>query len=424
MEEQGKKMKDLIIFGAQGYALGVYEAMKVLQPRRVIPFFMVSSLAGNPTELAGVPVREIAEVVREFECVSENASEGCASPDDVEIIIATPENVMPEIEKTLEEYGFHDHSRLTADRWDEMMKQYHMKLGRFTPLCVLPVDKKDSDGGSTLQEDEKPVDDEKPRIDIYMAKFYKDKDLANPPVIPEYVHPLQVGAANTDVRVAELTDMDARPSGTESADGMEKSDETYHGQNISHKNGNYCELTGLYWIWKNRLCTCSEESKRNETAGDESYIGLCQYRRMFMFSDDDLKRLITNDIDVVLPYPLPYEPDINEHHKRYLKDVDWEALLTALEELQPEYADYFSKAVLQQKYLFNYNVILAKRSVLRDYCEWMFPILERTEELSVPKGSERSDRYIGYMAETLETLYFMKNSDSLNIAHTTCRMWV
>ena len=404
MEEQGKKMKDLVIFGAQGYALGVYEAMKVLQPRRVIPFFMVSSLDGNPAELAGVPVREIADVVKGFGGVSEKDPEGCASPDDVEVIIATPENVMPEIEKTLEGYGFHDHVRLTADRWDEMMKLYHMELGRFTPLCVLPVDKKDSDGGRTLQEDEKPVDVEMPGIDIYMAKFFKDKDLANPPVIPEYVQPLQVGAANTDVRVAELTDDS--------------------GQSISHKNGNYCELTGLYWIWKNRLCTCAEESKRNGNAGNESYIGLCQYRRMFMFSDDDLKRLITNDVDVVLPYPLPYEPDINEHHKRYLKDPDWQALLTAIEVLQPEYADYFSKAVLQQKYLFNYNVILAKRSVLRDYCEWLFPILERTEELSVPKGCDRSDRYIGYMAETLETLYFMKNSDRLNLVHTACRMWV
>ena len=49
----------------------------------------------------------------------------------------------------------------------------------------------------------------------------------------------------------------------------------------------------------------------------------------------------------------------------------------------------------------------------------------RTEELT--DGKHRSDRYIGYMAETLEALYFMKNSDkfggNLNVVHTLCRLY-
>ena len=146
---------------------------------------------------------------------------------------------------------------------------------------------------------------------------------------------------------------------------------------------------------------------------------------MLEFTADDLLRLIDNDVDAVLPYPMPYEPNIHAHHDRYIKKDDWDALLDVLRELEPEYAAAFDD-ILNQQYLYNYNVIVAKKSVLRDYCSWLFPILERTEELT--DGANRSDRYIGYMAETLETLYFMKNSvdrgGKLNVVHTLCRLYV
>ena len=37
------------------------------------------------------------------------------------------------------------------------------------------------------------------------------------------------------------------------------------GDNISRKNKSFCELTGIYWLWKN-FHTCD-------------YIGICHYRR-------------------------------------------------------------------------------------------------------------------------------------------------
>ena len=38
------------------------------------------------------------------------------------------------------------------------------------------------------------------------------------------------------------------------------------GDNISEKNSAYCELTGMYWLWKNIDC---------------DVIGICHYRRYF-----------------------------------------------------------------------------------------------------------------------------------------------
>lgn len=256
---------------------------------------------------------------------------------------------------------------------------FHIKLGRFLPLAALPV------GCNS------------PFMRVFVAGSHKDKPLKTDIILPDYTFPVQAGTDDSDRIIADLCDNE--------------------GDNISHKNGNYSELTVLYWMWKNKLCSGGQDDNT-----DGMYYGLAQYRRMLRFTDDDLLRLTDNDVDAVLPYPMPYEPDINAHHERYLKEVDWNALLTALAEVQPEYAEYFPQ-VLEQRYLYNYNVILAKKRVLKNYCEWLFPILEKSEELSDPKGSDRSDRYIGYMGETLETLYFIRNADRLNIVHTECKLY-
>ncbi len=361
----------LAIYGAQGYALGAYKAIQTLYPKREISCFLVTHMAGNPSVLGGIPVKELILFAKE---TSDEEKK------DMEVLIATPEKVQSDIEEILENYGFRCYRRMTYERRVELMQIYHAKLGRFLPLAALPV-------GYHM-----------PFVRMYQAKSQMDKPLREISSLPPYLFPIQVGAAENLPRADDLMDNT--------------------GVNISEKNGNYCELTALYWIWKNKLLP--DGSASNETV---QYFSLCQYRRGFVLGNDDLLRLVDNGVDAVLPYPLPYEPDISAHHERYLKEMDWKAALQALEELQPEYAAALPQ-ILGQQYLYNYNLILAKKSVLREYCEWLFPILFRTEELSIPKGSIRNDRYIGYLGETLETLYFMKNADRLNIVHTECRMLV
>ena len=356
---------DLVIFGAQGIALGAYHAIHNCCPKRNIRCFLVSELGENASVLAGIPVVEMAVFAGKL---SQEEKE------NLEVLIATPENVMHEIEQSLEQYGFCCHVRLDSLRWAELMSHYYSYHGAYKPLASLPVGF------------------HKANIRVYMAKCHKDKPLHKEYNWKEWVTPIQVGAALCQTRVADLLDC--------------------CGEGISEKNGNYSELTGLYWIWKNRLCT--EDY-------DVQYYGLVHYRRMLILSDDDILRLVDNKVDVVLPYPMLYEPSIEAHHQRYLREPDWEVMLAALQKLHPEYAKVFPQ-ILKQQYFYNYNMILARKEILLEYCNWLFPILEQIEQTSEPKGRERSDRYIGYMGETLATLYFMYHRDTLHITHAECRL--
>ncbi len=356
---------DLAIFGAQAIALGAYEAIHNLYPARKIRCFLVTERGNNAEYCAGLPVLEVP-------AFSDSLS--ASEKEQLEILIAAPEDVMPVIEDSLDAYGFHCHVRLTSLRWAELMGYYYVQ-GSCMPLSALPV-------GYHRAE-----------IHMFQARFYKDKPLSSDYDLPAWITPVQVGAALCKERVADIVDCE--------------------GENISEKNVNYSELTALYWIWKNRLQIPSPDSKK-------AYYGLCHYRRILNLSGDDLLRLTDNEVDVVLPYPMPYEPDIEAHHRRYLKREDWDAVLRAVLELQPEYAKTFPD-ILKQRFLYNYNILLAREEVLADYCGWLFPILELLEQYSIPKGVDRKDRYIGYVGETLTTLYFMYNKNSLHITHAGCR---
>ncbi len=357
---------DLAIFGAQAIALGAYEAIHNLYPAKKIRCFLVTERANNAEYCVGLPVQELSAF-----------SNSLSAPEkgQMEILIATPEDVMSVIENSLDACGLTCHVRLTSLRWAELMGYYYAQDRLYMPLSALPVGY------------------HRPEIHMFQARFYKDRPLSSDYALPAWITPVQVGATLCRERVADIVDCE--------------------GENISEKNMNYSELTALYWLWKNCLQTFSSESK-------EAYYGLCHYRRILNLSDDDLLRLVDNEVDVVLPYPMPYEPDIEAHHKRYLKQEDWDAVLRAVLELQPDYAKAFPD-ILKQRLLYNYNILLAKKEVLADYCGWLFPILELVEQYSVPQGKDRKDRYIGYVGETLTTLYFMYNKNSLHITHAGCR---
>lgn len=357
-------MRPFCIYGAGIVAAGIYTALR--ETHGCVPeAFLVAGREGNPSEIDGIPVRPF--------------SEWAPLNGEMLYLVAAPETHHREIAGLLHKKGIDDGQIVFIDNSLEnrVMGEYY---GRHSQLVTARqiLKSKVTDAGM-----------EKPDIKVFQAKCHTDRALMGAYRMPDYVCPIQAGAALADRVVLDMRDNE--------------------GENISAKNGNYCELTAGYHAWKH---------------SHADYKGLCHYRRIFDVSDGQMRELLKRNAewDVILPYPSVHYPDISGQHLRYIRQVDWDAMVQALKETAPEYYNKFEHVFCGQ-FFYNFNMLVAKREVFDDYCSFLFSVLGRTEELTTPKGWERADRFAGYLGENLTTLYFMANKDRLKIIHAG-KIWL
>lgn len=353
-----RKKDNIIIYGAQHHAHCMYVAIKKIFPEMVMPYFVVTEREGNPCVIENVTVKTLKE------CHLEDKN--------IVIMVAVSEKYYDEIEKLLNSKGFHNiingcfGGRLDNEvRSLYFKKNYFVGRGRFLRLDEL---QSENDGNN--------------RICIYMAKSGMDKLVNEAITIPGYVCPVYAGAALSEKEIDICRD-DA-------------------GDNISRKNRNYCELTVLYYAWKN---------------AKEDYVGLYHYRRRFAWNERDLYRLKNGDVDVVLPIPvITIKGQYEIHYKPYVDEAVYEAMLNILKR---EYQEYYQTAleVMQGDLFYPCNVFAARREVFVEYAKWLFEVLFKVEAVC---GDEtvREDRYLGYLAEHLTTFYFINHADELKIVHS------
>ena len=169
------------------------------------------------------------------------------------------------------------------------------------------------------------------------------------------------------------------------------------GDNISSKNPHYCELTCLYWAWKN-------------LAADA--IGLCHYRRYFagklfggkwdrILSGAQAEKLLST-VPVVLPKKRNYY--IETGWSQYAHAHHEEDLLTVraiLEAQWPAYVSAFDRT-LNRTSGHRFNMFIMKREILDAYCAWLFAILAELEvKLDISEYSSNDQRVFGFIAERL-----------------------
>jgi hypothetical protein len=181
-------------------------------------------------------------------------------------------------------------------------------------------------------------------------------------------------------------------------DGTYQKDNDFDG-NISSKNKSFCELTGMYWIWK--------RSK-------EDIVGLCHYRRYFCKTERFFQKatiLKGRDIEQALKHYdmiLP-ERGKNEYNGHTAKDFFdqqhdpkvWQDCRELIDALCPEYASDFAWFETEE-IGYCYNMCIMKKELFDDYSEWLFGILFALEDrVDLTQYSDYNVRMFGFVAERL-----------------------
>lgn len=184
------------------------------------------------------------------------------------------------------------------------------------------------------------------------------------------------------------------------------------GNNISLKNGSFCELTALYWAWKNDFFV------------DAEYVGLVHYRRYFtgtgltlkgkhIASKEELLAHLTNSDCIVAKKRNYYIESVHEHYKNahFVKDLDLTKEIIAKN--YPDYIPTFEK-VMSGKTLHLFNMFVMKKEMFYSYCEWLFDILFKLEKkIDVSNYDAYQSRVFGFISERLFNVWLTKNNINL-----------
>ncbi|QLB17521.1 exopolysaccharide biosynthesis protein [Mannheimia varigena] len=181
------------------------------------------------------------------------------------------------------------------------------------------------------------------------------------------------------------------------------------GENISHKNPYYCELTGLYWAWKNMDC---------------DYLGLVHYRRYFstlktnknkedidtlILSEEEIRELL-NSHDIILPKKRNYYIEtLYSHYKNTFSGEHLDLSREIILDISPEYIPAFDK-VMKKRGGYMFNMFIMNKKLSDQYCIWLFSVLDKLyEKIDLTGYTDFEARLFGRVSEILFNVWLEKH---------------
>mgnify|MGYP000181624190 CR=1 FL=1 len=213
------------------------------------------------------------------------------------------------------------------------------------------------------------------------------------------------------------------------------------GDNISEKNCKYSELSAVYWVWKNY-----------RKIGNPDYVGFMHYRRQFVFderlalpypkwissyyyvsnqkeassffSDEAIMNLVPK-YDYIIPkyHVVPNGKNIREeyiHNISGSKDYIFDEFIKVCRQIHPDWEEEIHK-IETGNIVSVCNMFIMNRKLFFDYCEFVFPVLSELEKrVDATNLTENGLRFLGYMAEKLQTMYTMRLEKNKNLKEKFC----
>lgn len=181
------------------------------------------------------------------------------------------------------------------------------------------------------------------------------------------------------------------------------------GDSIAEKNPNYCELTALYWIWK------------NDPSAPDDYISFEHYRRYFSkkgtfkaipVTKEELEPILEKKDGVVSIY-YTFKKSIREVYQNHHYVSDLDVCLDVIKEKYPDYVEDFNTFMKGKKAVM-LNMFILQKKYVDQYCAWVFDVLGEVERrIDISDRDDYQKRVYGFLSERLFNVWLNHNLKNL-----------
>ncbi len=179
------------------------------------------------------------------------------------------------------------------------------------------------------------------------------------------------------------------------------------GDNISEKNINYSELSGLYWAWKNLKCDYLGLCHYRRYFGRKSFFGSIEKRKTQILKRKDYEELLKS-ADVILPkFRNYYIETVRSQYTHAHSERDLIETRKIIGKFHPEFLPAFDE-VMERRKVHLWNMFVMPKNLADEYFEWLFDILFRYEKLMDENGLQGEKyRLYGYISERLLDVWIL-----------------